>query len=79
MIHSASQLLHPHLPPASAGLVNGTVFRLVHNGVFTDGNLVVKYKDAAGDIQGVLELAPRDSIALVWNEAASSYLFAVGI
>ena len=68
-----------YLPPASAGLVNGTVFRLVHNGVFTDGNLVVKYKDASSTVQGVLELAPRDSIALVWNEAASSYLFAVGI
>ena len=68
-----------YMPPASAGLVDGTIFRLVHNGEFGVGNLIVKYKDIAGTTQSILELAPRDSIALVWNESQSAYLFAVGI
>ena len=64
----------------TAGLANGTVFRLVHNGTFADSNMTVKYQDVgAGSNVSVLELAPRDSIALVWNQASSSYLYAVGI
>jgi hypothetical protein len=68
------------MPPTSAGLVNGTVFRIVHNGTFTDSNYTVMYQDVAGGSNvSVLELAPKDSIALVWNNASSSYLYAVGI
>ena len=47
---------------------------------FADSNMTVKYQDVgAGSNVPVLELAPRDSIALVWNQASSSYLYAVGI
>ncbi len=69
-----------YLPPSNAGLVNGTVFRFVHNGTFADPNFTIRYRDVgtSSDVD-VLELAPRDSIALIWNQSQSSYLFAVGI
>jgi hypothetical protein len=79
-INYSSSNLDIYLPPTTAGLVNGTVFRLVHNGTFDNSNFTVKYQDVgAGSNVSVLELAPRDSIALVWNQAASSYLYAIGI
>lgn len=68
-----------YLPPASAGLADGTVFRIVHNGTFENGNYIVKFKNASNEIVSVLELAPRDSIALLWSVTQSTYLFAVGI
>lgn len=69
-----------YMPPSDAGLANGTVFRIVHNGTFGDNNYIVKYRDTATETDvDVLELAPKDSIALVWNSASSSYLHAVGI
>jgi hypothetical protein len=69
-----------YLPPSNAGLINGTVFRIVHNGTFSDPNFTVRYYDVGTSSNvNVLELAPRDSIALVWNQSQSSYLFAVGI
>ena len=53
---------------------------MVHNGTFADNNFTVKYQDVgAGSNVSVLELAPRDSIALVWNTATNSYLYAIGI
>lgn len=78
-INYDSSNLSIHLPPASTGLVNGTVFRIVHNGAFGNNNYTIKYKDISGTIQNILELAPSDSIALVWNSETSSYLYAVGI
>jgi hypothetical protein len=79
-----------YLPPAhqNATYANGTVYRIVHNGAYTDGNLTIKYRSGTINPEGtaisgsdvsVIELAPRDTISLVWNAASSSYLAAVGI
>lgn len=79
-----------YLPPAHQNVTyaNGTVYRIVHNGAYTDGNLIIKYRSGTINAEGtaisgsdvsVIELAPRDTISLVWNAASSSYLAAVGI
>jgi hypothetical protein len=60
--------------------VDGTVYRIVHNGEPGDGNFIVKYRnvDTSADV-AVLELAPRDSISLIWDADTNEYLYAVGI
>lgn len=79
-----------YLPPAHQNVTyaNGTVYRIIHNGAYTDGNLTIKYRSGtlsgdglsiAGSDVSVIELAPRDTISLVWNAASNSYLAAVGI
>jgi hypothetical protein len=79
-----------YLPPAHQNVTyaNGTVYRIIHNGAYTDGNLTIKFRSGtinaegtaiAGSDVSVIELAPRDTISLVWNAASSSYLAAVGI
>ncbi len=78
------------LPPAhqNVSYANGTVYRIVHNGAYTDGNLTIKYRSGtlsgdglsiSGSDVSVIELAPRDTITLIWNAATSSYLAAVGV
>jgi hypothetical protein len=78
------------LPPAHQNVTypNGTVYRIVHNGSFTDGNLTIRYRSGTINGEGtaisgsdisVIELAPRDTISVIWNAATSSYLAAVGI
>lgn len=69
-----------YMPPTSFGVTDGTVFRVVHNGNFGDNNYMVKYRNSTtGNDVNVLELAPKDSISLVYNQASTIYLFAVGI
>jgi hypothetical protein len=71
-----------YFPPVGTGYsyADGTVYRIVHNGEPGDANFVVKYRnvDTSTDV-AVLELAPRDSISLIWDADTGSYLYAVGI
>jgi hypothetical protein len=71
-----------YFPPVGTGYTyeDGTVYRIVHNGEPGDGNLIVKYRnvDTSADV-AVLELAPRDSISLIWDADTNEYLYAVGI
>ncbi len=68
-----------YLPKSTANVINGSVFRIVHNGVYTDGDLTVAYVDSNNIEHEILQLAPKDSISCVWNSSQQQYLFAVGI
>jgi hypothetical protein len=68
-----------YLPKSTTGVLNGSVFRIVHNGVYTDGNLTLAYVDGSNVEHIILELAPKDSISCVWNAVDAMYMFAVGI
>jgi hypothetical protein len=68
-----------YLPKSTTGVLNGSVFRIVHNGIYTDGNLTIAYMDASNVEHVILELAPKDSISCVWNATDGMYMFAVGI
>jgi hypothetical protein len=67
------------LPKSTTGVIDGSVFRIVHNGAYTDGNLTIKYVDGSNVEHTILELAPKDYISCVWNGSEQMYMFAVGI
>jgi hypothetical protein len=71
-----------YFPPVGTGYTyeDGTVYRIVHNGDNGDPNYVVKYYNVdTSTTVAVLELAPRDSISLIWDTDTNSYFYAVGI
>ena len=69
-----------YLPPSSTELVDGTIIRLVHNGDYNTENMIVKYKDVDANTDvSVIEIAPHDTTAFVWNSASSTWLVGLGI
>jgi hypothetical protein len=80
-----------YLPPIhqNVSYADGTVYRLVHNGdPDVDDTLIIRYR--SGTINGagttitgttytVLEMAPRDSICIVWDQDSTSYKYAAGV
>jgi hypothetical protein len=80
-----------YLPPVHQNVTyaDGTVYRLVHNGEpETDGTLIIRYR--SGTINGagttitgttytVLEMGPRDSICIIWDQDTTSYKYATGV
>jgi hypothetical protein len=80
-----------YLPPVhqNVSYADGTVYRLVHNGdPDTDGNLIIRYR--SGTINGagttitgttytVVEIVPRDSVCIIWDQDTTSYLYASGV
>lgn len=71
-----------YLPKVASGVSypDGTVYRIVHNGDYTTNNYTVKYANyTTSTTVNVLELAPRDTISLIWDSATSSYLAGVGL
>jgi hypothetical protein len=68
-----------YLPKSTTGVLNGSVFRIVHNGALSVGNLIIAYVDNSNVEHIILELAPKDSISCVWNASEGMYMFAVGI
>ena len=80
-----------YLPPVhqNVSYADGTVYRLVHNGdPETDGNLIIRYR--SGTINGagttitgttytVVEIVPRDSVCIIWDQGTTSYLYASGV
>ena len=80
-----------YLPPIhqNVSYADGTVYRLVHNGdADTDGTLVIRYR--SGTINGagttitgttytVLEMGPRDSMCIIWDQDSETYKYATGV
>ncbi len=72
--------LNIYLPPTSTPHVDGTVYRIVHNGNHGDNNYTIKYYNSATSTTvDIFELAPRDTISFIWDADTSSYLFGVGL
>ena len=69
-----------YLPPTNASLPNGSIMRLVHNGVSTDNNYIIKFRNTSTSTDvNVTEILAGDSMSFIWNSASSTYLNAVGI
>ena len=69
-----------YLPPSSTEVANGTIIRVVHNGDYSTSNMTIKYKDVDANTDvSVVEIAPHDTTAFVWNAASSSWLIGIGI
>lgn len=71
-----------YLPKVAPGVSypDGTVYRIVHNGDYLTNNYTVKYANyTTSTTIDVLELAPRDTISLIWDSDSSSYLTGVGL
>ena len=79
-INYNSSNLNIFLPPNTTSYPDGTVYRLVHNGTYSDSNYTIKYYNSATSTNvDVFELAPRDTISFIWDSDSSSYLFGVGL
>jgi hypothetical protein len=80
-----------YLPPIhqNVSYADGTVYRLVHNGdPDVDDTLIVRYRSGtingagtsiSGTTYTVLEMAPLDSICIIWDQDSTSYKYAAGV
>jgi hypothetical protein len=71
-----------YIPYVSTGMPrpDGTVYRIVHNGLIGEPNYIIRYRDIdANTVINALEVAPGESISLIWNVSTASYLYGVGI
>lgn len=67
-----------YLPSSATTLADGTIVRLVHNGDDSSENLLVKYR-VGEEEQSIIEIAPHDTTAFVWNQESSSWVVGIGI
>lgn len=69
-----------YLPPTSASMADNTVVRLVHNGDFGTNNMMVAYKHVGSNtINQVVEVAPHDTMVLIYKSTTTEWLSGVGI
>ena len=69
-----------YLPPTSANLTDNTIVRLVHNGDFGTNNMMVSYKHVGSNtINEVVEVAPHDTMVLIYKSTTTEWLAGVGI